>query len=321
MSRLPGGGDGASEYEYEYEYDDEGRGWRRLLRDPWCELVDDRAYAAFRIAFSIVALANLINLWFYRDAFFTSDGMIPSEVIGEAGWYTQLSVFNLITSSWAVSLYFAVSAGAIICLGLGVSPRLAAVLVFIWHLSFTYRAIPGCTGWDHVLRAYSFLVMVSPLGVSWSLRRFSPPRSVPNYGISLMRLQVAVIYWQGIVVKLGDKYWQDGEFLSYFLLSVHARWPHRRVAEWNDLFIPATYIAILIEIAIPILLFIPRTRKFGFLLGFSFHLLIAIMSRHIIFFSLTMWMTYVAFIDVRTLDRIEFAVRSRLRRGRDATSL
>ncbi|MGI9243486.1 MAG: HTTM domain-containing protein, partial [Verrucomicrobiales bacterium] len=244
-------------------------------------------------------------------------GMISSEVVGEAGWFTQLSVFNVVTSSWAVSLYFAISAGAIVCLGLGVSPRVAAVVVFIWHLSFTYRAIPGCTGWDHVLRAYSFLVMVSPLGASWSLRGGSPTAAlVPGYGISLMRLQVALIYWQGIIVKLGDKYWQDGEFLSYFLLSVHARWPHRRVAELNDLLIPVTYIAILIEIAIPILLFVPRTRRLGFLLGFTFHLLIAIMSRHILFFSLTMWMTYVAFIDTRALDRIEALVRSKFGRSK-----
>ena len=305
-------GDGAGSYEYD---DEEGRGWRRLLRDPWCELVDERAYAAFRIAFAIVALANLLNLWFYRDAFFTADGMIPAEVVGEAGWHTRLSVFQLITSSWAVTLYFVISAAAIICLGLGVSPRVAAVLVFIWHLSYTYRAIPGCTGWDHVLRAYSFLVMVSPLGRCWSLRHFRAHARVPGYGISLMRLQVAVIYWQGICTKLTDKYWQDGEFLSYFLLSVHARWPHPRVAGWNDFLIPVTYFAILIEIAIPILLFIPRTRRIGFLLGFGFHLLIAVMGRHIFLFSVTMWMSYVAFIGVAALDWIE-ATCSGIKAGR-----
>jgi hypothetical protein len=310
MMGAQGGGDDAERYDWQ---DDEGRGWRRLLRDPWCDLVDERAYAAFRIAFSIVALANLINLWFYRDAFFTAGGMIPAEVVSEAGWHTRLSVFNLITGSWAVNLYFLVSATAIICLGLGVSPRIAAVLVLVWHLSYTYRAIPGCTGWDHVLRAYSFVVMVSPLGRCWSLRNARLHTLVPAYGISLMRLQVAVIYWQGICTKLTDKYWQDGEFLSYFLLSVHARWPHPRVAEWNDFLIPVTYFAILIEIAIPVLLFIPRTRRIGFVLGFSFHLLIAIMGRHLFFFSLTMWMTYVAFIGTGTLDRAEQWVRGRLR--------
>ena len=308
-----GNGSGANNY---FDDDEDGRGWRRLLRDPWCELVDERRYAAFRIAFAIVALANLINLWFYRDAFFTADGMIPAEVVGEAGWFTRLSVFQLITSSWAVTLYFVVSAAAIICLGLGVSPRIAAVLVFVWHLSYTYRAIPACTGWDHVLRAYSFLVMVSPLGRCWVLRRAMAPALVPAYGISLMRLQVAVIYWQGIGTKLADKYWQDGEFLSYFLLSVHARWPHARVAEWNDFLIPVTYIAILIEIAIPVLLFIPRTRRIGFLLGFGFHLLIAVMGRHIFLFSVTMWMSYVAFIGVAALDRIEAWWRARIRKAR-----
>jgi hypothetical protein len=298
----------------DYNYEEEGRGWRRFLRDIWIDGVDERAYAAFRIAFCVVALANLISLWFYRDSFFTSGGMIPAEAVADAGWHTRLSVFNFITSSWAVTGYFIFSATAILCLGLGVCPRLAAVLVFVWHISFTYRAIPGCTGWDYVLRSYSFLVMVSPLGRCWSFRGIAPHGLVPGYGINLMRIQLLVIYWQGVGIKLTDKYWQDGEVMTYFLMSAHARWPHERVAEWHDLLIPVTYFALLIEIAIPVLLLVPRTRKIGFFLGFGFHLLVAIISQHIFLFSLTMWMTYVAFAGGGVLDRVEAALKSRQRK-------
>ena len=295
-----------------WEYDDDYERYR-VLRDPWLGQVDERAYAAFRIVFAIMALANLICLFPYRQAFFTSDGMIDADAVHQLGWHTWLSVFTFVDSGWGVTLCFVVAAVAMICLGLGISARVArvaAVVVFVWHLSFTYRAMPGTSGWDFTLRAYSFLVMVSPLGLCWRYgAKITPPKMVLNYGITLMRIQVAVIYWQTVVLKFGDKYWQDGEFLTYFLLSNYARWPHERVAGWNDLLIPVTYVALLIEIAIPILLFVPRTRKLGFVLGFSFHLLIAIAGKHLWLFTATMWMSYVAFVTPGVLDRVERSVK------------
>lgn len=289
---------------------DEDRPRFRWLRDLWIGGVDERVYAAFRIAFSIVALANLIHLFPCREALFSGGGMISAEALNELGWHTHLSIFSFVDSGWGVTMCFALAAVAMICLGLGISARAAAIAVFVWHLSFTYRALPGTTGWDFVLRSYSFLVMVSPLGLCWRLRSKSlSPTMVPAYGVTLMRVQLLVIYWQTVVLKLGNTYWQEGEFLTYFLMSNFARWPHERVAGWNDLLIPVTYIALLIEIAIPILLFVRRTRKIGFVVGVSFHLLIGIVGRHIWLFSATMWMTYVAFVTPGMLDRVERLAR------------
>ncbi|MFT4549481.1 MAG: hypothetical protein ACI9MB_003455 [Verrucomicrobiales bacterium] len=287
----------------------------RLFKNPWIGEVDERAYAVFRIVFSIVALANLIHLWGYREAFFTAGGMISPDMVRDLGWHTSLSVFSVVDSSLGVSICFLIAAAALVCLGLGVSPRVAAIVVFVWHISFTYRAVPGTAGWDHVLRAYSFLVMVSPLGNCWRLGCWRAiPAMVSNYGISLMRLQVLVIYWQATWFKLCDKYWQDGEFLSYFLMSMFARWPSSKIAGWHDFLIPVTYLTMLIELAIPVLLMIPKTRKVGFIIGFSFHLMIVVVAKNLFLFSLTMWMTYVAFVTPGVLDRLEWRVRRRLGR-------
>ena len=218
--------------DFEDDVDEYADDYRRynLLRDPWVGEVDERVYAAFRIAFSSVAFINLIQLWAYRDSFFTSGGMIPAEAVAELGWHTRLSIFTYIDSSFGVAVCFLAAAAAMVCLGLGISPRAAAFVVLVWHVSYTYRAEPGLGGWDYVLRAYSFLILVSPLGRCWSVRGCASPKLVPNYGISLMRVQLAVIYWQSVVVKLGNNFWQDGEFLTYFLMSNFARWPHERVA-------------------------------------------------------------------------------------------
>ena len=294
------------------DFDDDYRSLPDRIRGLWLDGIDERSYALFRIVFASVALANLVNLWFYRETLFSSGGMISADAIAQVGWQSKLSVFAIVESSWGVVIVFAMAAVAMVCLGLGISARLAAVVVFVWHLSFINRILPVSTGWDHVLEVYSFLVMVSPLGLCWSWRKISAAALVPMYGITLMRVQLLVIYWQGVTVKLGDKFWQDGEFMTYFLMSVHARWPHERVVGWNDWLIPVTYVVLLIEIAIPLLLLIPRTRKIGFWLGFGFHLLILVFARHIFMFSLTMWMTYAAFATTGLLDRVE----GRLRRFR-----
>ena len=276
----------------------------RLFKNPWLGEIDERVYAAFRVVFACVALVNLLCLWGYREAFFTAGGMISPEMMAESNWGSVLTIFSVVDSGFGVSVCFLIAALAMVCLGLGISPRAAAVVVFVWHVSFTYRAVPATTGWDHVLRAFSFLVMVSPLG-SWRVA----PRMVANYGITLMRLQVLVIYWQSVFVKLGDKYWQDGEFLSYFLMSIFARWPDADVAGWQDFLMPVTFLVLLFELALPVLLFVPRTRKIGFVLGFLFHLGIAVAGKHLFMFSLVMWMSYVAFVTPGVLDRVQGKLR------------
>ena len=72
--------------DFEDDVDEYADDYRRynLLRDPWVGEVDERIYAAFRIAFSCVAFINLIQLWAYRDSFFTSGGMIPAEAVAES---------------------------------------------------------------------------------------------------------------------------------------------------------------------------------------------------------------------------------------------
>ncbi len=276
-----------------------------VFQRPWLANTDERTYAAFRIAFAFVAFVNVVILWPYRELFFVEGGMIDAAAIKNEGWYGYLSFFHWIDSGWAVTLMFIGAALAIVCLGLGVAPRLCAVLVFIWHISFTYRVIPGCAGWDYLLRAYSFLVMVSPLGRCWAWPRgVVSPSQVPIYGLTLMRLQMAVVYLQTALLKFADEYWQSGEFMAYFLLSSHARWPHPNVADMSEGLGWATHLAHLTEVAIPILLFIPRTRFWGVVVGFGFHLAIAILGHGLTMFSVVMWMTYVAFLDAPTMNRL-----------------
>ncbi len=289
----------------------EGR-WRNFSEALWLRPVDAGQYALVRIAFSIVALLNWCELWPYRYSFFSVYGMIPLSVALSETEYFYFSVFGIIQSGYAVTAYFIFSAVAIICLGLGWKPRLAAFLVFLWYMSFTFRAVIATTGWDLVLRCFSFLILVSPQSESWKFpkKEMDLRRMVPVYGLTLMRLQVIVIYFQAVLARTGDPWWQNGDFFSYFLLSYHSRWSGLWVLENQGLLRLITWGTLVVELIIPILLIIPKTRWFGVGIGCTFHLLIILAAHDITMFSLTMIMTYVVFLREPDLKWIRSKLRT-----------
>lgn len=279
----------------------------------WFERVDPRPYALVRMAIAIAALVNLVDLWPDRHAFFAETGMIDLAVMKNAiGSDPYYSVFHHITSESGVTAVFLIAAVAMVCLGVGLCTRISAIAVFVFHLSYTYRAFPCLHGWDTLLRVFSFLVMLSPVSAVWALDRLwmkrlgwisSESRRVPCYGLTLMKIQVVVIYLQTVWLKVDDEFWRNGEFFSYFMMSMYSRFPDPAWAGWTTLSSVMTYSTLLIELAVPFLLLFPTTRGIGFLLGFGLHFGIAVTSvLHV--FSVAMMATYFAFLDGREIDAL-----------------
>jgi len=270
----------------------------------WLGPVDEGVYALVRIFFSVVAFFCLCELWPYRAAFYSSAGMIDQRAAVGAVHYFYPSLFGIFYSEPAVTGYFIFSAVAIIFLAIGCLPRLAAFFVFAWFMSCSFRAPVANSGWDLTLRCFAFLILVSPLGKSWKVGLPWPPpfRSVPNYGITLMRLQVLVIYWQTDIGRMHDPWWKNGDFFGYFLLSQFSRWPGLWVLDHLFLMHLITWATTGVELLLPLLLWFRRTRWVGITLGCCFHLAIIVVARNIGLFSLTMMMTYLSFLrdeDVR----------------------
>ena len=68
-----------------------------------------------------------------------------------------------------------------------------------------------------------------------------------------------IIYWQTVIQKLDDQYWAKGESITYFLLSHHGRFLGSWPVAWHDLLDKINYLTLIIELAIPILLWIRNT--------------------------------------------------------------
>ena len=285
---------------------------------------DERIYALIRMGFATVALLNLIFLWPDRQAFFSDAGMIDAETARAHGNPVDFSIFAFARSEVAVTWCMAATALALVMLLTGIAARLAAFWALVWQLSYSARAPLATTGWDLVLQTFSLLILVSPLGQCWTLpallRRGAQvrPALVSAHGLVLMRLQVLVIYWQAVLARLvkpDPNFWSNGDFMSYFLLSHHARWPGPWVLEFGTLLAFVTYATQVAEAAIPVLLWVRKTRRWGALLGFSLHAGISVVARDIELFSLSMMMTYLAFLRAEDLNDLPGRVKRWFARG------
>ena len=286
---------------------------------------DERIYAVMRIGFAFVALLNLICLWPDRHVFFSDAGMFDPGVARAQADPVYFSIFAFAGSGAAVTCCMAVTALSLVMLLLGIATRVAAFWVLVWHLSHIARALPAATGWDMLLRSFAVLVLVSPVGKCWTLPALLSggakmlPALVSGHGLVLMRLQVLVIYWQTVLRRVAmpdPNYWANGEFMSYFLLSHHARWPGPWVLEYGGLLTFATYAAQAAEVAIPVLLWVKKTRWWGMLLGFALHAGISVFAREIGLFFLAMMMTYLAFLRTGDIEAVQGRVKRWLaRRG------
>ena len=298
----------------------------KLLRLPsnlFFQAEDERIYAVVRIAFAAVALLNLIFIWPDRFMFFSDAGMVDRDAAVKHAYPVYLSIFGLAGSDTAITAMMLVTALALAMLMAGIGARLAALWVLVWHISYMARAPLPLAGWDAVLRCFSFLILISPIGKCWTLPAFMRgqgamiPARVSRHGLILMRLQLLVIYWQAVLARIfhPDPYWGNGEFLSYFMLSHHARWPGPWVLEYGSLMALGTYGIQLAETAIPVLLWVKRTRWWGAILGIALHAGISVFAKDLGLFSLAITMAYLAFLRKEDVDGIERRVKHWLKRG------
>ena len=289
----------------------------RWLNRFWFGPQQDTVYAICRIAFAIVSIANWIDLFPHRYHFFAPDGLVDQSVVKEltskSGLY-YFSFFYYIDDYSGVDLIFGCSLIAMLGLLIGFGSRLCAVGCWLWYLSYTNYAFMAMHSWDDLLRVYAFVMMISPLGKGidqyWVPKVFSfvrYPTQVPRYGLALLQIQLALMYWHTLWLKLADSYWRNGELMSYFLMSMYARFPSVDFAHWMLISNALTYGTLALELMIPIWLWQKNRKRLGFLCGVGLHVGIAVTS-DLALFSASALLLYLAFWDEDDIN----AIRKRL---------
>lgn len=269
----------------------------RFLFEP----IDARVYAVVRIFYGITSFAIIAELWPMRRILFCADGAI----VRTAGlpWYLPL---RWVDSEAGVSALMIAMAVCAVLTTVGLFARLSTLALYLWAFSYAAVASPAETGYDALARLIGLALVVSPPARRWSLdaRLFGQgPALVPRYGLRLIQWQLAIVYAVTIWLKLPDTYWRNGQFMSYFMMSIFSRMPSPAWVEWGRASALSSWGSLLLEATIPVLLFTNRGRRLGIWGGIVLHGGIAIAST-IGMFSLCMVPLYAAFLRAEDFDAV-----------------
>lgn len=274
--------------------------WLKAYEDFWFRSTDARIYELFRIAFGLVALLNISQIWPIRHALFSENGMIGPDVARMGHQYAQ-SIFWYFNSTSSVDVALIIAVVACVFVVLGLFTRFAILVAFLWHVSSFTRMDLASSGWDALLNIYSAMLLVSPIGKVWSLdalrrgERFNQNLRSPVYGLRLIQIQVTIMYWQTAWFKIIDLDWQRGYGVAYFFMSSYSFFHGSWIYQLKWLSPVLTYLTLSLETLLPFFLWSKRLRSAGMLLGFVFHFIIGISDVYL--FSFAALTAYIAFLD------------------------
>lgn len=244
---------------------------------------DLRVFGAMRIAFATVVMINALFWAPDLELWFGERGVLPyAEAVRatDPGVWTLLGLYPQ-SDSWLWGCYF-VFVAQIALLGLGLFSRVQALGVAVWLISFQHRNPNIMDGEDTVFRMLAFLLVLLPIGACYSLdawRARVAGRPLPTVGeawaVRLVQLEMTSIYLSTALLKARGDVWTNGTALYYVsrLDDLWGRFPYPHfLFDSLPLIRAQTWTVLAIEVALPFLLWIPRTRRLGVVLGVLLHL-------------------------------------------------
>jgi hypothetical protein len=280
--------------------------------------------------------------------FYSDSGVAPRAAVWQvsAAQPFHLSLMDGLSQPWMATVFFLAWAGVAVGLLLGFRTRRMLLLNFLFVLSI-YRRNPFIvSGADDILRVLSFWLLFIPLNRHFSLDRLlsgdkQPAVSgkpVPGwpatyaFPVRLIQLQIALIYLATGLFKLLGQPWREGTAVFYVLQLDSLLLP---LGKWLAAGSPAwllqilTYQVVLLEVAFPILVFVPlgqpALRFLGLAMAGLMHLGIALTMRPpLVDFLLGLGVSYLLFFaqQVRSNGQVEEpAVSPRARHQKGVVTL
>lgn len=266
------------------------------------ELLRDARYPAepvalFRIAGSLVALADVLATWNYAALFW--------------GTWHHVGLIDAAYGAWSVVL---------VLLALGYRTPIMAVanylLTFplILHLDYTFEY-----HFDYYLRTWSFFLMFMHSGRAYSLdsllaRRRAAIRggaarilrTVPKWIIILFVLQFSLDYFDAGFRKFDDRpMWDNGFGLYWPMLGRYCSTGNGLwLLDLEWVLIPLSYFTVALEVAFPLLMLWRPARYLAILGGLGLHIGI-IYLLPIDFFGEFMLALYALFLPLSWIRRVE----------------
>ncbi len=198
-------------------------------------------------------------------------------------------------------------------LTLGVWSRFQAVCIFVLLTSFQHRNVLIVDGQDIVARWFVLIMAFMPLDHRWSLSnailgKHSLANTADAWALRLLQVEMTAIYFSSAWMKVAGSTWRDGTALYYVARSddVFGRfWLPDMLFETPWIVKLCTWSVLMVEVFIPLALWIPKLRPIGLLLALGLHLAIEY-SMNLFLFQWLMIAGLIAFLKLPPkLDRHE----------------
>lgn len=253
----------------------------------WEGRVPSERYAPLRVGLGLVLLVQWLTLWPVAGLQFDARGL-GAAVVGGAWGHVRWTVLDGLTGAQVPAL-LGVGVALALAFTAGRATRAAGAALFALDVLLLHRSNDWQDGSDCLARCLLFfLCFATPRGGSavWPLR--------------MVRIQIATVYLATAIWKLRGHDWHDGTALYWALqdpryqrFSLDAA---LATATGQRIAALATWSTLGIELALPALLLVPRSRRIGLALGTSLHLGIWLTMR-IGMFSPLMLVSYLAFVE------------------------
>ncbi|MCA9692128.1 MAG: HTTM domain-containing protein [Myxococcales bacterium] len=266
---------------------------------------DPRTAAALRIAYCGVYLCMLWD-------FYPVMGLL----FGDGGLFGTLEPFPYDISEWQFFLFhhdsrpelaawFWGSVALALAGALGLCTRLSVLLTYLSVIVFQERGPFMIFGADLVMRCVGLWIVLVDGGRVWSIdaalrrrRGAPPPGEIELWPVRAIQIQVVLVYLITGLLKLRAPPWQEGSAVYYALQvgNMLKGQSHAWLLSQRGLLAALDYGVLVIELALPLCLLYRPLRRWGVLMGVAMHTGIDLLMS-IRFFSLTMYMGYLAFLD------------------------
>jgi hypothetical protein len=284
------------------------QGWRTF----WFRPQPAYTLGLVRMAFGALAVGWTFSLLPDLHELFGPHGVEPQQWPGGYQW----GVFAVWTGDRALTIGWTVLLVSAVALAIGWHSRLAALTVFVLILSFEHRNLWVFNSGDLAVRIEALFLALSPCGGALSLdqRRsagtFWSAQQRAQWPVRLMQAQLTLIYLASVLAKLNGDAWPQGTAVSYALrLPDMLLLPFPPGLATNALLMNfATWVTLMVELSIGILVWNNRFRPWVLAVGVVMHTVI-MMTITVGFFTLAMFVLYLAFVPPDVVQRFPCGVQ------------
>ena len=265
----------------------------------WFRQIPSDIFALLRIVFGAIGLAGVLAL-VPVSIFWQLSGLVPIGGLGAPLRSAALSAGLGTVGGWLIFLLLVAS---FTCMTVGLFSNWAVASALAGSILQSFWNPWPMSGAHDVLKVMLFCLLWAdcsgwPSVDAWRSRkgRFRlPPQAITP--IRLMQIQVALIYMNSALWKLGGAAWRDGSTIHYVLnLNTYQRIPGPVPVAFDPVMTLMTYLTLFWEASFGLMLLNRWTRRAALMFGIALHTGLW-MSMELGTFSWVILASYIAFID------------------------